>query len=158
MEHWSLALSAQSYKTMLSLYPLEFRIRFRDEMAQVFRDSCRDALESGRFAALPCLWLRALVDLVVSVSRERGRVLLDIRSLPTYAGGLVESAVILTIIVFHLLAAGTGLAWYMPRSYETTWGFFVVSAGLGAALGGVGVICSVVLAHFRRIHYRVIAL
>ena len=157
MEHWSLPLSARCYKTMLFLLPLEFRLRFRDEMTQVFSDSCRDEVENGRSAALPRFWLRALVDLLVSVLRERGRAL-DLKRLPTYAGGAVDSVVILAIIVFHLLAAGTGLAWYMPRSYETAWGFFVVSAGLGAALGGVGVVCSLVLARFRRIHYRVIAL
>jgi hypothetical protein len=83
---------------------------------------------------------------------------LDLKRLPTYAGGAVDSVVILAIIIFHLLVAGTGLALYMPRSYETTWGFFMVSVGLAATLGGVGVICSLVLARFRRIHYRVIAL
>jgi hypothetical protein len=158
MEHWALTLSERCYRSMLSLYPLEFRIRFRNEMAQVFRDSCRNEIESGRMAALFWLWMRALVDLLVSVSRERGRFFPDLRSLPTHASGLIDSVVILAIIVFHLLTAGAGLAWYMPRTSETTQGFFLVSAGMGAALGGFGVICSMVLSRFRRIHYRLITL
>jgi len=153
MEHWALTLSERCYRTMLSLYPAEFRIRFRHEMVQVFRDSCLDEIRSGRVSALLSLWVRALVDLVVSISRERGQALLDFRRLPTCAGGFIDSLVILTIIVFHLLVAGAGLATYMPRSYETTRGFFVVSASMGAALGGLGVTCSMMLARFRRIHY-----
>ena len=158
MEHWALTLSDRCYRTMLSLYPLEFRIRFRNEMAQVFRDSCRDEIQRGRLGGLLWLWIRALVDLGVSIPRERGRFFPDLRRLPTDASGLIDSAVIMSIIVFHLLTAGAGLAWYMPRVYETTRGFFLVSAGMGAALGGFGVICSMVLARFRRIHYRLITL
>jgi hypothetical protein len=74
------------------------------------------------------------------------------------AGGAIDSLVILTIIVSHLFAAGAGLALYLPRSYETAQGFFLVSAVMGGALGGLGVVCSLALARFRRIQCRLINL
>jgi hypothetical protein len=143
---------------MLSLYPLEFRIRFRNEMVQVFLDCCRDEFRSRRFTGVLLLWARALADLVWSVSRERGRALLKFRDMHDRAGGAIDSLVILTIIVSHLFAAGTGLALYLPRSYETAQGFVLVSAVMGAALGGLGVVCSLALARFRRIQCRLINL
>jgi hypothetical protein len=158
MEHWTLTLLERSYGLMLSLYPLEFRVRFRHEMAQVFRDSCRGVLRSRGGGALLHLWVRELFDLLWSISRERGRVLLDLRRLPMHARGLIDWMVIWTIIVFHLLSAGAGLAVYMPRSHETVRGFILVSAAMAAALGGFGVICSLVLARFRRVQCRLITL
>jgi hypothetical protein len=143
---------------MLSLYPVEFRIRFRSEMLQVFRDCCRDEFRSHRFAGLLLLWARALTDIIGSVSRERGRALLNGSDLHGRTGGAIDSLVILTIIVSHLLAAGAGLALYLPRSYETARGFILMSAVMGAALGGVGVICSLALARFRRIDCKLINL
>jgi hypothetical protein len=104
---------------MLSLYPLEFRVRFRNEMAQVFRDSCRDELQSCRIAGLSRLWSRALVDLFLSIARERGRVLLDVRGQQVYEGGAIDTMVILIIIVSHLLAAGAGLTYYLPRTLKS---------------------------------------
>jgi hypothetical protein len=68
-EHWAFTLSERCYRTMLSLYPLEFRIRFRNEMVQVFLDCCRDEFRSRRFTGVLLLWARALADLVWSVTR-----------------------------------------------------------------------------------------
>jgi hypothetical protein len=136
---------------MLFLYPVDFRIRFRKELGQLFRDSWRDELREGNFSGLFRLWGRVLMDLAVSISRERARACLDFRHLPIRASGIIDSMVILTIIVFHLLVAGSGLAMYLTRTYDTTGGFFVVAAAMGAALGALGVICSLVLARFRRI-------
>jgi hypothetical protein len=143
---------------MLFLYPVDFRIRFRKELAQIFRDSWRDELREENFLGLLRLWARVLIDLAVSISRERGRACLDFRHLPIRASGIIDSIVILTIIVFHLLVAGSGLAMCLPRTYDTAGGFFVVAAAMGAVLGGLGVICSLVLAQFRRIPCRVIDL
>lgn len=155
-EHWGFLLSERSYRAMLSLYPVDFRIRFRKEMTQIFRDCCRDEVRNGNFAGLSRLWLRVLVDLVLSISRERGRVLLDFRRLDIRGSGIIDSMVILAIIVFHLLAAGAGITLYLPRTYETANGFFIVAASVGSVLGGLGVICSLVMARFRQIQYRLI--
>ena len=158
LDRWALALSVRCYRTMLSLYPVTFRVRFRNEMVQVFRDCCRDELRNGRFIPLLRLWSRTVVDIVLSMSRERWRALVSPRPLRLRARGIVESTVILAIIVFHLLAGGVGIALSLPRSYETVQGFFVMSAAMGAALGGLGVSCSLVLARFRRIQCRLINL
>lgn len=158
MEYWTLTLLERSYGLMLSLYPLEFRVRFRHEMAQVFRDSCRCVLRSGGGGALLHSGVRELFDLIWSISRERGRVLFNLRRLPMPARGFIDWMVIWAIIVFHLMAAGAGLTVYMQRFHETVRGFFLVSAAMGAALGGCGVICSLVLARFRRIQCRLINL
>jgi hypothetical protein len=158
LEHWAFTLSERCYRTMLFLYPVEFRIRFHKEMAQLFRDSCRDELRDGDFRGFLRLWGRVLIDLALSISRERGQALLDFRHLPVRAVGIIDSMVILTIIVFHLLVAGSGIALYLPVSYDTAAGFVLVATAAGSALGGLAVICSLVLARFRQISYRFIDL
>jgi hypothetical protein len=40
----SIQYAERFYNALLSLYPVEFRIRFAPEMLQLFRDCCRDAL------------------------------------------------------------------------------------------------------------------
>jgi hypothetical protein len=152
--NWSL----RCYRVLLSLYPVEFRVRFRKEMCQVFRDCCLDEAAKRTRSSFAALWAQTLMDLAVSISRERGRALLATRDLNLRARGLIDSLVILTIIGFHLLAAGTGIALYFLHSYETVSGFLVMATAMGALLGGLGVICSLVLARFRRIHYRLIDL
>jgi hypothetical protein len=143
---------------MLSLHPVEFRVRFRKEMVQVFRDCCLDELRNGRRTGLLRLWVQALFDLVLSMARERWRTLVSPTPMRFFARGIVESTVILAIIVFHLLAGGVGITLSLPRSYETVGGFFLMSATMGAALGGLGVACSLVLTRFRRVHCRLINL
>ena len=158
LERCAFTWSDRCYQVLLSLYPVEFRVRFGKEISQVFRDCCRDEAAQGNLSGLLALWIRALVDLAFSISRERGRVLLDVRDLRVRTGSLIDSMVILTIIAFHLLAAGAGIAFYLPQTYQTASGFLAVAATSGAALGGLGVICSVVLARYRQISYRLIKL
>jgi len=156
LKQWALACSHRCYSSLLSLYPIEFRIRFRKEMCQVFRDCCRDAVQRGSLKAISALWIRTLLDLGISIFRERGRALTTAVSLRDRTSGVVESMVILAIIIFHLLVAGTWIAHYLPQTHESTGGFFLVSAAMGAALGGLGMLCSVLLSRFRRIQYRLI--
>jgi len=156
-ENWKLACSEWCYNGLLSLYPLKFRVRFGKEMAQVFRDSCRDEMETGAFVAVVVFWVRALKDLAESIPRERGRALMGSQDFQAEAGRFVESAVILAIIGGHLLMAGTAFAMYIHK-YESAIGFLFVATLSSAALGGLGVICSLIMARFRQIHYRYIEL
>jgi len=158
LEQWALTLSERCYRAMLSLYPVAFRIRFHNEMIQVFRDCCRDETRRAGLAGLLKLSGRSLIDLVLSISHERGRAVLDLRNLQVQAGGIIDSAVILAIIVFHLLSAGAGLALCLPRAYATAGGFVVVAVAMAMLLGGLGVSCSLAMARARRIHYRLIDL
>lgn len=59
------------YRVLLRAYPRAFRERFAEEMALVFRDATRMALEGGGLRRLVTLWFRFLSDLLVSVARER---------------------------------------------------------------------------------------
>lgn len=56
------AVSERIYRTLLRLYPEQHRREFGGQMAQLFRDQCRDAWKSGRHAGLLKLWLRTLPD------------------------------------------------------------------------------------------------
>jgi hypothetical protein len=145
--------SERFYTCLLNLYPVEFRLRFGGEMRLFFEDSCGEQIKTGNTVGLFMIWLRAMVDLVHSVPREQGRALLSLGDLYARAGGMVDSIVILAIIGFHLLAGGTAIAMNLPYGREN---FLLVSTAAGAALGGLGVLCSVLFSRTRRIHYRYI--
>jgi hypothetical protein len=58
------------YRTLLRLYPREFRHRYADELEADFAALSREARQSGRsYARLRC-WGYALADLLVSIPRE----------------------------------------------------------------------------------------
>jgi hypothetical protein len=145
--------SDRFYTCLLNLYPVEFRLRFGDEMRLFFEDCCGEQIKTGNAIGLFIIWLRAIVDLLRSVPREQGRALLNLGELHSRAGGMVDSIVILAIIGFHLLIAGTGIAMNLPYGRDN---FLLVSTASGAALGGLGVLCSVLFSRTRRIHYRYI--
>lgn len=155
---WTLKWSCRCYNALLLLYPAEFRVRFGREMAQVFMDCCRDEAATGGSGGIALVGLRAVMDLVLSIPRERGRALLDAGDLQGPVTGMIDSIVILMIIGFHLFAGGTAIAAYMGQQYRTPADFVLMATLYGTALGGVGIACSLILSRFRRIHYRVIEL
>ena len=57
------AVSEKIYRTFLRLYPEPHRREFGEQMAQLFRDQCRDAWKMGYHAGLLKLWMRTLPDL-----------------------------------------------------------------------------------------------
>ena len=57
------AVSERIYRTLLHLYPEPHRREFGDQMAQLFRDQCRDAWRMGHQAGILKLWMRTLPDL-----------------------------------------------------------------------------------------------
>ena len=61
-------ISTRFYSWLLFAYPAEFRLEFREQMLQVFRDSYRVEARNG---SLPSFWLRTLLDLVLSAVKER---------------------------------------------------------------------------------------
>ena len=58
----SLILSDRVYRFLLKTYPTGFRTEYGAEMAQVFRDSCRDEFTRSGSGALLGLWLFTLLD------------------------------------------------------------------------------------------------
>lgn len=68
---WPVAASVRLYRMLLAAYPARFRCAFGAEMAQAFRDVCREEYHRrGAFAVLR-LWPRTLGDLVRSAAAER---------------------------------------------------------------------------------------
>ena len=67
MLHLSLAL----YRLLLVLYPRPFRHEYGPSMAQLFRDTCRDAERSRGAVGIFALWQPTLIDLCVSALKER---------------------------------------------------------------------------------------
>ncbi len=64
------ALSVRAFRALLLAYPPGFRRDFGDEMARVFRESCREAEAQRGPPALVPLWLSTLRDLMVSAADE----------------------------------------------------------------------------------------
>jgi hypothetical protein len=61
-------LSVAVYRALLIAYPPSHRQVYGSLMVQLFRDLCRDAYEQSGIWGLMQLWMRILVDLVVSAS------------------------------------------------------------------------------------------
>lgn len=61
------------YRALLRLCPAAFRVRFSDEMVQLFRDQLRDASAEGATAGAARTWLGALADLAVTAVVEHAR-------------------------------------------------------------------------------------
>ena len=68
--------SERIYRRLLRLFPVDFRVEYREEMAELFRLQHRDAAgaeiaaPAGRWRRLARLWLRALADVGRNAPRE----------------------------------------------------------------------------------------
>jgi hypothetical protein len=73
MQHESrvLQVSCSLYTIMLRAYPAAFRRGYGREMALVFHDGARDAVETGGTVALVLFMLHTLRDWATTVTRER---------------------------------------------------------------------------------------
>ncbi|GCE08405.1 Stp1/IreP family PP2C-type Ser/Thr phosphatase [Dictyobacter aurantiacus] len=68
--HWIQSWSERLYQWLLLAYPSEFRREFGQEMAQTFRDYCREELRAGGIPRLLPLWGTVFYDFMKSVSIE----------------------------------------------------------------------------------------
>ena len=68
---WLLRTSDRAYQCLLALYPTGFRRAYKVQMAQVFRDCCRDALRKGGVSSVVLLWMVALADLATNALSEQ---------------------------------------------------------------------------------------
>jgi hypothetical protein len=57
------SVSDKIYRMLLCLYPQSHRREFGDQMAQLFRDQCRDAWKAGHSRTVAMRWLRTLPDI-----------------------------------------------------------------------------------------------
>jgi len=68
-QRW-LSLSTRLYQALLSIYPSEFRQAYGAPMQQLFRDCCRQALRESGAAGLLSLWMRTMLDTVLTALEE----------------------------------------------------------------------------------------
>lgn len=61
------------YRGLLRLYPSEYRLRFADEMVQLFADQMRDARQPDARSGPARTWFRTLGDLAVTTASEHTR-------------------------------------------------------------------------------------
>ncbi len=72
-----LSFSDQLYRRFLRAYPAEYRQGFSEEMAQVFRDLCREIYEREGLAGFLELWLTTLFDLIKTAIEERSKEVVE---------------------------------------------------------------------------------
>ncbi len=70
-EYPVLFFSNKLYYKLLKVYPVKHRQRFRDEMAQVFRNLCRDIYSRQGLTGLMGLWFINFFDLLKTALEER---------------------------------------------------------------------------------------
>ena len=68
-----LSFSDNLYRRFLRAYPAEYRRGFSDDMAQVFRDLCREIYEREGLVGFLELWLTTLFDLLKTAIEERSK-------------------------------------------------------------------------------------
>ena len=141
------------YNALLSLYPVQFRVRFGPEMMQLFRDCSRDALEKGEVAVLVAFCVQATRDLVVSIVRERGQEML---SSPVDADhpvmAVVDALLIPSIVTANLMALGpilTLLVQGLPAIDAPIEQFMLTSGMFSFAIGCLTVLASIVITRLR---------
>ncbi len=71
--HAVLSFSDNVYRRFLRAYPAEYRQGFSEDMAQVFRDLCREIYEREGLLGFLELWLTTLFDLLKTAIEERSR-------------------------------------------------------------------------------------
>lgn len=64
------SLSERLYRLLLAAYPAEFRLAFREEMAQTFRACCRDALRHDGLWGVAGVWRLTIDDFATTVVSE----------------------------------------------------------------------------------------
>ncbi len=65
------SISERVFEMLLMLYPKEFRSEYGPQMAQAFRDLCREELGRGGAPGPIELWVRTLLDLAVTAQVQR---------------------------------------------------------------------------------------
>lgn len=62
-----LRISERVYRLLITLYPLDFRREYHDDLMQHFRDLSRDAYHAGGVISLVSLWGTLSIDLIQSI-------------------------------------------------------------------------------------------
>lgn len=148
---WMFSASVRCYRMLLLSYPPAFREVFAQEMAQTFRDCCRQAIAERGGQGLALLWSLTLYDLIVTATAERMRTLMtSVKQLL----GITSASMIATegsLLMFNLtIAQQTDIGRTRQSNEDSMLSFvpedsqilarkgalFVVSDGLGGHSSG----------------------
>lgn len=106
----ALALSERAYRALLAAYPASFRREYGPQMAQLFRDLCRDALRRRGPAGLAGVWVRTLWDGMVSLVSEWRNAMQENSSTRTWVGiALLVTPVLFVLVNVMQYELGIGL-------------------------------------------------
>ena len=146
----SLERSERIYVSLLSLYPVGFRVRFAHEMAQVFRDCNHDVIKKDDASLLAAFWFRTARDLFLSVIRERRRELLSPLAPDHPVVGVLDLLLIPSMVSANLIALGPILALLVNGGVNVPTEQFVVTSGFFSfGIGSLAIVASLVMAKLR---------
>jgi hypothetical protein len=132
-----IALSTRLYRTLLILYPADYRREYGGLMVQVFRDVCRAKYQQYGWAAVALWWCTTLLDLALTVIEQRRKVKFAMsKSAFAQMAGLL-------LIVGGSCCAIAAFSQLQPDSHQTYSGVFQVLMLLsapGLVLVGLGCI------------------
>jgi hypothetical protein len=93
------------YSALLLLYPARFRVRFGEEMQQVFKDCCESEIQRNSLIGLCRVWFHTLTDFSSSLGREWRRELVLVEPEIDYTG-LADSFIVTVVVGTILLGWG----------------------------------------------------
>lgn len=121
-----LHLSDRVYRLLLTAYPADFRREFGEDVAQLFRDVCRDAGERGGLGSVLRLWPSALGEVLAQASLQRlEHALRRSKTMDTIAfdrqlGGTVKSMTTLLRAGYSVMQAITMIGDKAPEPTAST--------------------------------------
>lgn len=121
-----LHLSDRVYRLLLTAYPVDFRREFGEDVAQIFRDVCRDAVTRGGLGAVLRLWPSALGEILAQASLQRLEYALrrskkmDTIAFDRQLGGTVKSMTTLLRAGYSVMQAITMIGDKSPEPTAST--------------------------------------
>lgn len=121
-------VSQAIYQRLLLAYPRRHRTAYGREMAQLFRDQCRDAWNEARNWGLLLLWLRTLPDVASTSIIERIAAFRETKTMSEKITGISAIGTApkivfgTTFVVVFLLTVvmATLITFILPESYAST--------------------------------------
>ena len=125
----AIALSESTFRRLLLAYPRSHRDVYGEDMAQVFRDQCRDAWTESKTFGLAKLWLRVLPDVINTSLWERlsnlnprktiMSKLADLFRINSTASVATFGTVFVIVFLITIILA-TAITFILPESYAST--------------------------------------
>jgi hypothetical protein len=135
-----ISLSQRVYRTLLILYPVEYRREYGALMAQVFRDMCRDTYRARGTTGIVLWWCTTLLDLALTAFEQRRKAGIPMHTVSLFlrrVSGvlLIAGGLLLCIASAAELQPGMN---YPLRGIYQVFGFLFGPAIVLLALGTIG--------------------